>query len=626
MSAPLRLIFFGGILSIVIGLPELNITNSTCPTWYLKTANTTNETYGEDQECECGDLLGRVVRCDVNYTVYLLARHCMTYYEDNVNTSVTIAGACPYSSVNDKINQRFVKQPEELSKLNEFTCGRLHREGPLCSHCVDDYGVAVLSYRYECVKCIGFAGWNLFFALGLVPVTIFVILVIFCNFTAAAAHLNALICIVQILTYSINSSPDVYMGGAKGLEVIMFTVAGFFNLDFFSYIFPSFCISAHHSVFQVLAYQYMLSVYPFVLLTILNVFIQLHERKYRFAIVIGKPFSWCFTHVQMYHAENLDAKTSIINAFTTFIILGYNKIMFTSFALLSLTKIYKSNGEVLEENTTYYTLYNATEPYLGSNHKPYFVLAILMFFVFNILPVILLLLYPTWIFEKISGFSPKIRWKSFSIFMSSFQDCYKNRIENTWDHRYFAGIYLLFRLITYFPGIFNNLYMSIASVISPLIASLLFGILQPYKNDFFNRFDCMYFGYLAFGEFWVITGTFIASTQVNTLYVLSIPLLHILLLFGYNCIILFVPTRILDSTVAWIKARIERTNLFHFKENNRLLDRSNFEESVDFDDMMADRMQNPNDYLQPLLLSNSHKSHGSISQSPQNTIVNNSEY
>ena len=71
-----------------------------------------------------------------------------------------------------------------------------------------------------------------------------------------------------------------------------------------------------------------------------------------------------------------------------------------------------------------------------------------MLTVFAILPTLLMLLYPTRTFQKCLNCCG-LRCLPLHIFMDAFQGCYKNGTDGTRDYRYFAGLYLLFRFLTF---------------------------------------------------------------------------------------------------------------------------------------------------------------------------------
>ena len=162
MQACFSFFFFVLAISVSSGYssPECEA-SKLCPTWHCLNPVGT---------CKCGNQFQDMIKCEPKRRVRLLIWQCMTY--DNIS-SVTVAGSCPYSKLVD-INEFYVQQPESVNELNNFTCGWLQRRGPLCSHCEDSLGVAVLSYSHECTRCLGnIYGWLLYFTLTLVPTTVF---------------------------------------------------------------------------------------------------------------------------------------------------------------------------------------------------------------------------------------------------------------------------------------------------------------------------------------------------------------------------------------------------------------------------------------------------------------------
>ena len=198
-----------------------------CPTWYQ---------LNSVGKCRCLSELG-IIRCETNGRVMLMMEHCMTY--DNIS-NVTSVGTCPFSH-RDNINDIYVQQPADVKELNNFTCGRLKRKDLLCSYCEDSLGVAVLSYSHECTKCLGnFQGWLLYSALALLPITLFFLIVVFCNIHATSAHMNALICISQMVLYKINSDPGVISKQETSLGKVLLTILGIWNLGLLSLYLSSF--------------------------------------------------------------------------------------------------------------------------------------------------------------------------------------------------------------------------------------------------------------------------------------------------------------------------------------------------------------------------------------------------
>ncbi len=202
----------------------------------------------------------------------------MTY--DNTSRKTSL-GACLFIK-RRMLDDLITEQPRDINKLNNVTCGRLGRQGILCSHCKESLGVAVLSYKYECTKCLGyFKGWLLYSVLALLPITIFFLIVIFCSIRAAAAHMNFFLnCYIlqhSCCCCSITDS-DNY------LILFVVTVGGIWNLDFFRYIYPPFCISPHYSTISVISFEYIIAFYPLVLVFLTYISIELYDRLRRNAV------------------------------------------------------------------------------------------------------------------------------------------------------------------------------------------------------------------------------------------------------------------------------------------------------------------------------------------------------
>ena len=91
---------------------------------------------------------GAKVTCGPDFPL-LCFGSCMTY---NNKTGATKHGACPYIARYNTTHidgNFYIQLPSNVSSLNEFMCGPLNREGPLCGKCKKGYGIAVYSYALE---------------------------------------------------------------------------------------------------------------------------------------------------------------------------------------------------------------------------------------------------------------------------------------------------------------------------------------------------------------------------------------------------------------------------------------------------------------------------------------------
>jgi len=136
-----------------------------------------------------------------------------------------------------------------------------------------------------------------------------------------------------------------------------------------------------------LALDYAIAIYPLILLVTTYALIQFNTFNF-----MCRPFHRCAQHLK----NQLDVRTSIVEAFATFLLLSYVKLLSVSFDLLVPTHVYHVNGSLVGT----YLYYDATIEYFGDKHLPYAVLALFVMLVFILFPILLLLLYPMHFFQR----------------------------------------------------------------------------------------------------------------------------------------------------------------------------------------------------------------------------------
>ena len=538
-----------------------------CPTWFIptKTANGTTR-------CECGSFSSEKVQCDQGSNItHLLLGNCMTYNEE---PSTTVVGPCPYNSHRaSDMQQVYMKLPKNVSKLNAFMCGGLNRTGQLCSHCKEGLGIPVFSYTLHCVQCMdSHYGWLLYSFLALFPTTVFFIIVIMLQIRVTSAQMNAFIFVCQFLTSVMNISPYTLLDAIssklfRALALIFTTLYGIWNVDFFRFLIPPFCASNQLGPIHVIALEYIVAFYPLFLTAVTYVCIQLHTRDCRVIVCLWRPFGRCLGCFR----ETWDPTKSLVHAFSSFLLLSYSKILFVSLQLLVHVRLYEPTGE--QVGTMVY--YDASLVYFGSTHLPFALLAIFVLCVFIVLPALVLLLYPTRAFQRCLGCC-SVRWHALHAFADTFQGYYKNGTEGARDYRYFAGLYLIVRII-FLLGTANFLgaYGWLIGILGPTTVSFLFALLRPYKNNWFNVWDSVVFLLIAFAEISIMYNKYVASIPLVYLggIVITIPLVYISIYTVYK---LFSRTNIIQRCRYFINKQRSITSL------------------------EADRLVNPEEYQQLL--------------------------
>ena len=138
--------------------------------------------------------------------------------------------------------------------------------------------------------------------------------------------------------------------------------------------------------------------------------------------------------------------------------------------------------------------YDASVKYFGKEHLPYAVLAVFVVLIFILFPILLLLLYPMRCFQRCLGCC-RVRWHALHIFIDAFQGCYKDGTDGTQDCRYFAGLYLLIRLVLFILfAITHSAYYYAVGVLVLIGVAMLLAIFQPYKAEFstYNAVDSVF--------------------------------------------------------------------------------------------------------------------------------------
>ena len=472
-----------------------------CPTWFVSQSN-------HPGDCKCGDqsFSGRAVKCEEHSNQSMLClSYCMTY---NESTDVTVVGSCPYNSHKTDYQELYVKLPQNVSHLNEFMCGGMNRTGPLCSHCQEGLGIPVLSYTLGCLAClVSFGGWLLYIFLAVFPTTIFFLIVIIFQVRVTSAPMNAFIFSCQVIVNLVNTQPYTFFTTSPFVHTVIIvccTLFGFWNLDFFRYVIPSFCVSDQLTPIQVIALEFVVAFYPLLLIFTTYICVELHAKDYRLIVWLWRPFRRCLAFV----LRGRKLEFSLVHAFSSFLLLSYSKILFVSFQLLSATKLYDPNGQMVGPTMVYY---DASIEYFSAPHLPFALLAICVLCVFVVLPALVLLLYPTRAFQRSLGCC-RVRWHGLHAFADTFTGYYKNGTDGTRDYRYFAGLYLTLRvvlLLTLLAVSGPYYWMLVITCFS--VTSLLFAILRPYKNNWINVWDSVTFALIAFGLLWIMYATYIAN-------------------------------------------------------------------------------------------------------------------
>ena len=298
--------------------------NGRCPTWH----------YYNGIQCECeGD--GRKVLCEGSKQVLLMLGSCMTY---DLSHNSTFYGDCPFSSTitfpESSLEGNYIQLPQDVLELNQFICGRLNRTGLLCSQCKPGLGPAVLSYELLCLECLSSRyGWPLYIFLACFPTIVFFFIVITFQIHATSAPMNFVVFHCQYLSVNFSTNILFWIDNSKLLGFLT-TTYGIWNLEYLRYFIPPFCVSNNLTTVHVLALEYLVALFPLLLIVLTYICIELHAKDCKLIVCMWRPFNVCFARLR----RRWDPRATIIHAFATFLLLSYTKLLFVSFTLLHYVK------------------------------------------------------------------------------------------------------------------------------------------------------------------------------------------------------------------------------------------------------------------------------------------------
>ena len=436
--------------------------------------------------------------CIQSENVYISAGKCLIQHDNSTNTIVF--GLCPYfpkkSSWFRSPFSVYYSLPSSRTLMDHsnLTCGPYNREGLLCSKCKPGYGPAVYSFSLTCAECSdNGVGWALYLFVVLVPITVFYIIVIIFNIRATAPPFTAfvLMCQVYCTIELIHVPLQMRLKGMKSLSVLIHVVrmlSGIWNLDFFRYLVPPFCVSSHLSNMQALSLEHIYIVYPFSLILVSFICIELHARSFRPIVLLWKPFHRGVTRLR----RSLDPKASIINAFSTFLLLALSKnivIMNSSFATTDLIiplSIVNVSPSLLYADPLIHMY--------SKQHLPYLLGSVLLLVAFFVLPTLLLCLYPTRIFRKVLFHCLSLRWQqAVSAFIDTFQGHYKDGTNGTQDYRAASALHLLVIFLIILICVSHARRPFILDYVQPILVavSLFYALARPCKMNRANTIQAL---------------------------------------------------------------------------------------------------------------------------------------
>ena len=476
VSLPFLAVFLlaNGILAVAL------LHNNRCPHAWTVPAN---------DSCTCGSSLNDKVVCHENKGVYAIVNcFCMTTGEQDEATGEpeALVGPCLFTcTVFNHTYNTLTNQT--LEGINDGTCRPYNRHGRLCGKCQPNHGLPVYSFSLSCVNCTYYKyNWLKYIAVAYIPLTAFYFFIITFRVSATSGWLNGYVLLTQMTTIrsmaTLLSNNNVITHEKHHLaDKYLLTIMSIWNLDFLRSAYSPFCLHPSLSALQVLVLDYVVAIYPLLLITLTYLLVKLYD-QYQLVSWLCMPFYRCFHSFK----REWDINSSLIKAFATFYLLSYVKVLNVTADVLAPIKFQNIRGNL----TGSFFYHDASIPYFGSEHKPYAVAVIAFAFVYNMLPFLLFCVYPCGWFHRVLN-KTRCRCYTLHTFMDAMLGAYSHKPR---ERRYFGAGFLLVRVGHIFAITLLNpfTYFCVASyiMIFTIVSVVIF---QPYKNKWHNRVDIILF-------------------------------------------------------------------------------------------------------------------------------------
>ena len=449
-------------------------------------------------DCICANHISGIGCNDISHYIKVYHGSCLTYSYNGTNWSKpAVVGNCPYVIRDLLFHYNLSYDPVNLDRK---VCKELHRTGFLCSKCIKGYGVDVNSYEFPCVKCKAQYSWFLFVLAELVPIVIFFITVTFLNVKMTSAPMNTFIFFSQIVTIPYFYTPYALMFGylcfpySKVLEALVAFPYALWNLNFFATAaIPGFCLHENLGTLEILALKYLSAFLPLLLIFVCYILIKLYDHNYRAIRFMWRPFQKCLKKIY----KNRESKTSMIDVFSTFLLLSYSKVLFVSFSLFAFTSVRDASTNDVIGSPVFY--FDASVPVFHGKYAILSITALIIFTLFVTLPPLFLIFYP---FRCTQIVIDKLPFKiALRTFAETFNGDFRNGTnkDDDKDCRWFAGYYFLLRVIVFIIYVSELRWLDQYFVQQVLFAIciILFANIRPYKKNYYNKLDTAMFTLLA---------------------------------------------------------------------------------------------------------------------------------
>ena len=471
-----------------------------------------------------------------------------------------------------------------------------------CRYATCTHGVPINRIN-KCVQCDNLLiNLLIFIGIEILPITIMVLLIIILNIQLTNGSINGLVFYSQIIFFIY--SDYILLVSTENDYQLFASPCNIFNLDFTPFLGNySLCIVPNMSPLGAISFWYVIGFYPLLLLLLIYVWIILYDKGYRCVVLVTRPFHRCMA--RFWRMTGIEP--SLIHSTASIYILCFTQIAGMSFKILRF-------GFNTDSNMSFF--YDAKMEYFHGVHAAAGSVAILVLIVVIIIPTLYIQFYRFKWFHKLLGIL-HLRKQLLISLGDVFTGPYKNGSDNTFDYRFFAGFYLLARIIImsslifpsgiYFVRLSLDLYRILLSIQGSFVFLLAIMVLifRPFKRNIHNFFEVimLIMEIAFFVSLFVVNVT--NSYNYNCLTSLydqsddSMTRVKIIryIVVSFNCLLF----SILTLYIYYQLVKMMSNCHYYWEQHNHTVPANRDQEEdiqplINDDDWVADRMENPQDY------------------------------
>ena len=273
---------------------------------------------------------------------------------------------------------------------------------------------------------------------------------------------------------------------------MFFTLNSIWSFEPLQFISPSLCFSMRIEDIELLYFEILATLYPFFLLLLAYVVIELHARGFKPVVCLWRLLNQSFF---IRWRRSWNPRASLVQSFSTIFFISYARLILLVGVPLNRTNFMNQHGKRMHDFTAIYI--DPTVRY-GHHKHIYLLVSSAVILIFIVLPPILILMaYPTRFFRRLQNRLPSRVNLAIGTFVTTFQGCYKNGLNGGRDYRGLSGgilaLFLFVEVVLYGSRMFievDDRQPIIAGQVNILILiafTVMMALLKPYKSEIANH-------------------------------------------------------------------------------------------------------------------------------------------